>query len=91
MDALISIRLMSNGSLSLDTDLNRIIFELKPDLTVQHITLSNAFKEMHSAARAAGEVDSVLDDEYRNRLKAGLLYFDGEEWRSTPQTWNKNN
>jgi hypothetical protein len=85
VDAVLSLRVLNNGHLSLTTHLNSLIFELNPDLSVFHVTLSNTFKEMHNAARAAGEVSSTLDEVYLGRLRDGLLYLHGESWQSAPE------
>lgn len=84
VDAVLRLRVLKNGHLMLTTHLNNLIFELNPDLTVFQVILSNTFKDMHASARASGEVSSVLDDAYTDRLESGLLYFAGGGWQSQP-------
>jgi len=39
----------------------------------------------------AGKITSVLDDAYYEALKPGVLYWDGEQWTSTPTMNRKRN
>lgn len=84
IDAIVSISLMNSGGLSLASDLAHLIYELKPDLSIHRVSLTNTFKALHNEARIAGRIDSVLDEFYEKRLMEGLLYFDGEGWGSKP-------
>jgi len=84
IDAIVSISLMNSGGLSLVTDLDHLIYELKPDLSIHRVSLTNTFKALHSEARLAGKIDSVLDEIYEKKLMEDLSYFDGEGWVSKP-------
>lgn len=53
-------------------------------LAVTDVIISHAFMQMHREAVTAGQVTSVLDDEYRRNLAKGVLYFDGRGWTPNP-------
>ncbi len=84
VDGVSEIALLSNGRLSLTTQLSNLIFELNPDLSVYDITFTNTYKEKHNAAHRAGEIDIEMDETYRQQLLEGVLYYDGEDWNNTP-------
>jgi hypothetical protein len=79
-EAALSIALQDTGRLLFTTDHGGLIYELNPDLTVYYVTYSNTFREMHNAARAAGLIDSVLDEEYRKRQMEGVQYYQAGKW-----------
>jgi hypothetical protein len=80
IDGVLEIALLSNGRLSLTTQLSGLIFELNPDLSVYDITFTNTYKEKHNAARRAGETDIEMNDTYRQQLIKGVLYWENGEW-----------
>jgi hypothetical protein len=65
------------------SDIN-IIFELNFNLEPIYITLSHDFKQKHSKAQTEGRITSVLNKEYEDSLLNGILYWDGQNWISTP-------
>ncbi len=79
-EGILTIEVQSTGRLELTNEHGRLIFELNPDLSVHFVTFSNTFRKLHNEARTAGLVDSELDDEYRQRLMAGVRYFHDGEW-----------
>jgi hypothetical protein len=79
-DGIIAIDPMDSGGVRLTNERGKLIFELNPDLSVQFVTFSNTFRQMHNEARTAGLVDSVLDEEYRKRLMEGVRYYQAGEW-----------
>jgi hypothetical protein len=88
VEAINSINVLENGRLSVRTDLSKIYFELSFKLDSPDVILSHFFMNKHAQARLEGKVKSVLNDEYKEHLIKGILYWDGENWSSRP-TMNK--
>ncbi len=86
VDGVIEIALLSNGRLSLTTDLSNLLFELNPDLSVYDITFSNTYKALHNAALRKGETEVEMDETYRQQLIGGVLYYENGEWKELPPT-----
>jgi hypothetical protein len=85
------IHLLKNNRIEISPRMPHVFFELDCDLRVQDIKGSDAFRLQHRELRAAGKISSVLDDAYYEELKKGVLYWDGEQWTSTPSMnkyWN---
>lgn len=84
-ESIVQLDILSNRRLSLLTTLSHIFFELDFNLKLQDIRLSNTFRKNHKVAFLEGKVDGPLDEiKYTQNLAQGLLYYDGQNWVSTP-------
>ena len=82
------IDILDNERISALAKNSYLLFEFDFDLYIQAIHPSDSFRSAHKALRDQGKIDSELDDEYFERLKEGLLYFDGKQWVSHPSMRN---
>lgn len=82
--ALDRIEILKNRRLSLFTVGTRIFFELNFSLEVQNVVLSHKFKQMHKNATRNGIISSEINNKYLDKLKRGLLYYNGNKWVSEP-------
>lgn len=82
------IDILDNGRISTLAKNSNLLFEFDFDLHIQAIRASDSFRSAHKLLREQGKIDSELDDEYFERLKEGLLYFDGKQWVSQPAMRN---
>jgi hypothetical protein len=78
------IRILKNQRLYVDVSYTNIVYELNFNLKPLYVTLSHSFKHMYSLARAEGRIKGELNKEYEQNLLNGLLYWDGQNWISTP-------
>lgn len=78
------IDVLENQRVVLTSLTGRILFELNYDLELMSITFSNHFKQKHKRAQLEGKIRSELNEEYKENLKNGILYYDGQNWVSTP-------
>lgn len=78
-----SILILPSGSIRVCL-INGAIFQLGFDLTIQAVNFTSEFDDEYARLKAGGRVDGDLDESYRRKLKAGLLYHDGENWVSFP-------
>jgi len=88
VESIISIDVLKNHRLSVLAGLSRIYYELNYKLEIQDVRFSHTFEQMHKEARLKGKIKSELNEEYRNNLAKGLLYYDGENWISKPTMSN---
>jgi hypothetical protein len=90
-EGMISIDFLQNGRIQLITAAAGLYFELGLDLRLQDVKGSDYFRLQHRELKAAGKISSTLDDAYYDELKKAVLYWDGEQWTSTPtmiRKWN---
>ncbi|MGB7296738.1 MAG: VCBS repeat-containing protein [Candidatus Aminicenantales bacterium] len=78
------INLLQNGRIQLNAAISQLYFELDAELRPLDVKGSDYFRDHHRELKAAGKITSVLDDAYYEKLKKGVLYWDGTEWTSTP-------
>ncbi len=91
-EGMIDIDLLQNGRIQLVSSTSNLFFELDLELRLQDVKGSDTFRLKHRELKAAGKISSVLDNAYYEALKPGVLYWDGEQWTSTPSmnaNWNK--
>jgi hypothetical protein len=88
VESIISIDVLKNQRLSVLAGLSRIYYELNYKLEIQDVRFSHTFEQMHKEARLKGKIKNELNEEYRNNLAKGLLYYDGENWVSKPTMSN---
>jgi hypothetical protein len=84
VDGIMSISIMNSGGLSLINELGGLGFEVKNDLSIHRVILTHTYQALHEEERMAGKIESVLDESYIDKLKTGLLYYNGREWVSEP-------
>lgn len=82
--AIDEIHILKSKRIELQAQISRIFFELDFNLRVQDAKPSDLFKNMHRELRAAGKINSELNDQYYEDLKKGVLYWNGKELTSTP-------
>jgi hypothetical protein len=83
LDAAGRILVLPSGSIRVHLH-NGAIFQLGPDLTIQALNFSSEFDAEYARLKAEGRIEGDLDETYRRKLKAGLLYHDGENWVAYP-------
>jgi len=88
LETLLRVELLRGGRVSVLTRYSNIFFELDHNLELKEIHISNSFELNHRNAVKMGRISSTLNEEYLNKLKNGLLYYDGTSWVSVP---SKNN
>jgi hypothetical protein len=79
-----TIGILENGNLSITASCSLTQFILNPKLECLDVQYNTLFRQKHSAAVREEKIRSELNEEYKNALKNGLLYFDGKEWTSRP-------
>jgi len=91
-EGVLSIDLLKNKKISIEISNSHIFFDFGFDFVPQGVPLSSHFFEQkYSQSVIEGKVTSVLNDEYWENLKGSILYWDGEQWTSTPtmnRKWN---
>lgn len=83
-EAITAIDVLENQRILLISLVGRILFELNYDLELTSITFSNQFKQKHKLAKSEEKISSELNEEYEENLRNGILYYDGQNWVSTP-------
>ena len=83
-EAIASIDILSNETISLVALNTQIIFELGFESKLVRIRISHMFQNLYRQAKQDGKVNGEINDIYRLNLRDGLLYFDGQNWTSTP-------
>jgi len=83
-EGILRVDVLKNQRISVRTALSSIFFELNNNLELQDIRYSYTFTEKHKKALLEGKIRSVLDEKYRIDLAQRLLYWDGQNWASTP-------
>jgi hypothetical protein len=79
------LNILRNRRLSVLANLSSIYFELNDDWELKDVRLSNAFRKNFQEAFLEGIIDGPLDEiKYTQNLAQGLLYYDGQNWVSTP-------
>lgn len=84
IDKIASIDVFKNRRLSLQTKNSNIFFELNFNLEVEDVRLSHQFELMHRKAVSENRIHSKLNQEYRENLAQGVLYYNGKKWVSEP-------
>lgn len=80
-----TIEILDNGRIRGMISKTLVQYEFDPKtLACLDVTLSNTFVVIHQDAVRNGQVKSILDDAYREKLRKGFLYWTGREWTSTP-------
>jgi hypothetical protein len=80
------IKILKNQRLCLELAYEHIAYELNFNLVPLYVTLSHSFKQMHDLVRAEGRITRNLNEEYEESLLNGILYWDGQNWVTTPTT-----
>jgi hypothetical protein len=83
VESILSVDILRSRRFNLNCQVSRIYFELTPDLEVVAAHNSHRFQQFHAEAVRAGRVRSRLDPAYFERLKRGVLYWDGTAWVGT--------
>lgn len=81
-EAVITVELLSNRRIQVQTGLSRLYFDLSLSLDSPEVTISHGFILAHEKALLGGKVRSVLDSEYTRDLVKGIRYWDGSGWRT---------
>ncbi len=84
VEAVERMNILQNGYLSLSTSVSKIIYILNSGLAVESVIFSHGFIQLHSEAVREGKIKSTLDEKYRENLKKGVVYFDGQKWVNWP-------
>lgn len=58
----------------------QILYDLDRTFACRGVTLSNTFRNLHDKFLRQGEVRSVPDAAYKQRLADAILYYDSEGW-----------
>lgn len=82
MDAIGLIQCLSNGWLRLIYQLSGLIYELDSNFTIRNLTINHLNKEIHREAFLKGLVAEPLNENYAEKLKKQVLYWNGKKWVS---------
>lgn len=83
-EAISYMDILNNETVSLIASNSQIIFELGFDMRVSRVRIGHLFQNFYRQAKQDGKVSGEIDDLYRQNLERSLLYFDGQNWTSTP-------
>jgi len=85
LEAAIKISILKNKRLSILTLCSFIYFEFSYELELLNIRLTNRFDLLHKKAVREGKIkDFTNENKYKDSLIQGILYYDGQNWVSTP-------
>ena len=80
IDTICVIKVLKNKRLYCLSANSNIIYELNNNLEVEDVRFSHDFEQKHKELLMDGKIDSQLGEEYRENLRLGFLYYDGEKW-----------
>ncbi len=83
VECIMTIDILRNHRIYLNALLSRIFFEMTPAMELVLVHSSHSFQKMHAEAVRAGKVRSSLEPAYFERLRRGVLYWNGTDWVST--------
>jgi len=89
VDSISMAKILKNGNLYCRSGHSALIYELNHNLEPVDVRFSHKFEQKHKELLMDGKIDSRLDEEYRQNLHQGFLYYDGEKWVPEP-TLNRN-
>ena len=78
------VDVLGNKRISVVPDFSKIYYELNFNMQLEEIRLSDHFEMTHRKALQEGKIGSIINDEYKRRLKNGILYFNGKNWETKP-------
>jgi hypothetical protein len=84
VEAIRYIKILENNLFSIQMGFSGIIFILDFKLKLQNIVLSHGFKNLHSNYLREGKISSEINEDYERNLANALLYWNGQNWVSTP-------
>jgi hypothetical protein len=79
-DAMDRIRILQDHIIKATPQFSRIDYEFGYDLGIVNIVREYGFDFEHDKLRQEGKITSVLNEDYNERLKAGIQYWNGREW-----------
>jgi hypothetical protein len=88
-----TIDLDSNSNFNIEMGISRLLFVLNSSFEVKDVIFSHRFLDKHRRLKDENKITSTLDDNYRNDLIKNVLYWDGQNWGSTPTMtsyWEKS-
>jgi hypothetical protein len=83
-----AVRERKNGRIEAIVRHTMLYYEFDKKFNLLDLRSSHAFEMMHKEAVREGKIDSVIDDAYFQKLKEGILYWNGKEWTTTPSMSN---
>ena len=85
MEPISLIDVLKNSRLKIMTGASAIYYELNSRLELQNIRLSHRFQLLYREALKDRKITKELNQEkYIQELSGGLLYWDGQNWVTTP-------
>jgi hypothetical protein len=86
------IDMLKDNRLMVVALLSRIIYELNPQMEVDTVIISDAFREKYRKYQAEGKIfpGSLDEQAYAEALRKTVVYYDGERWTTTPTRKKKN-
>jgi len=91
MEAINTISILHNKKIEVNTVSSRLYYTLDFYLAFDSIRFSHFFERQHMFALNKGTINSTLDQEYKNNLARGILYYNGTEWtnkHAMSNPWN---
>jgi len=83
-DRAVSVHILENQRISVQTWGAGIYFEFGYDLKLRDIRLSHSLERLQRKARREGFPFKALNEDNKEGLADGLLYYDGERWVPEP-------
>jgi hypothetical protein len=75
---------MKNSRIAFWTHISGIEFEFNYGLEILDIRKSHTLERKHRKYLSEGKINSELNEEYLHNLEDSILYWDGQNWVSTP-------
>ena len=80
---------LSNDRFSLKTYYSNIDYEFDYHLQILDVRLSHSFRQLYNNAVMDGLIaHEYNENELKKNLSENIVYFDGENWTSTPAMSN---
>jgi hypothetical protein len=93
LESISQINNLKNRRISFVTKVSRVIYEFSYDFKVLKIRPSHATEVMYNDSLQEGRIDFDLNEQYVEYLSNNILYYDGQNWVSTPTMtsyWEKS-
>ena len=92
VNSIMKIDILDDERIMVMTDISIIIYIFNLNLQLEEVRLSHTFKQKYKTYQLEGKILNELNEqEYKNILMNGILYFDGGKWTSQHSMSNQRN
>jgi hypothetical protein len=78
------LKILKNNRIQVRMQNSLLFYELDFQLKCLPIRSTNSFIQQHNQKVREGVISSTLDEQYLNRIRENILYYDGVTWSTTP-------